>query len=152
MLTDFGVSHASRMSKGLLHQGQIAIGLGTHGFRAPEQADQAIHSFNPVRSLAQAPTRGSRSSRPEQPLAQLSPQVWRLAPELPLVTAQVTTRVMAQESALDPASGQLAQARPEWAPARASKMTVQAVLPAYSTAQSQRFPSIAGLQVWWAPQ
>jgi serine/threonine protein kinase len=46
VLTDFGVSHASRMSKGLLHQGQIAIGLGTHGYRAPEQADQAIHSFD----------------------------------------------------------------------------------------------------------
>ncbi len=46
VLTDFGVSHASRMSKGLLHQGQIAIGLGTHGFRAPEQASQEIHSFD----------------------------------------------------------------------------------------------------------
>jgi serine/threonine protein kinase len=31
VLTDFGVSHSSRMSKGLLHQGQIAVGLGTHG-------------------------------------------------------------------------------------------------------------------------
>ena len=46
VLTDFGVSHASRMSKGLLHQGQIAIGLGTHGYRAPEQASQKIHSFD----------------------------------------------------------------------------------------------------------
>jgi serine/threonine protein kinase len=46
VLTDFGVSHASRMSKGLLHQGQIAVGLGTHGFRAPEQASQDIRSFD----------------------------------------------------------------------------------------------------------
>jgi hypothetical protein len=34
------------MSKGLLHQGQIAIGLGTHGYRAPEQTSQSIHSFD----------------------------------------------------------------------------------------------------------
>jgi serine/threonine protein kinase len=46
MLTDFGVSHASRMSKGLLHQGQIAIGLGTHGYRAPEQDSVTIQSFD----------------------------------------------------------------------------------------------------------
>lgn len=46
VLSDFGVSHASRMSKGLLHQGQIPIGLGTRGYRAPEQADQKIHSFD----------------------------------------------------------------------------------------------------------
>jgi len=46
VLTDFGVSHASRMSKGLLHQGQIAIGLGTHGYRAPEQDSATVHSFD----------------------------------------------------------------------------------------------------------
>jgi CRP-like cAMP-binding protein len=34
------------MSRGLLHQGQIPIGLGTHGFRAPEQAHLAIQSFD----------------------------------------------------------------------------------------------------------
>jgi hypothetical protein len=46
VLTDFGVSHASRMSRGLLHQGQLAIGLGTHGYRAPEQASGSIRSFD----------------------------------------------------------------------------------------------------------
>jgi serine/threonine protein kinase len=46
VLTDFGVSHSSRMSKGLLHQGQIAVGLGTHGYRAPEQANLTIQSFD----------------------------------------------------------------------------------------------------------
>jgi serine/threonine protein kinase len=45
-LTDFGVSHSSRMSRGLLHQGQIPIALGTHGFRAPEQASMEIQSFD----------------------------------------------------------------------------------------------------------
>ncbi len=46
VLTDFGVSHSSRMSKGLLHQGQIPIGLGTHGYRAPEQDSVTIQSFD----------------------------------------------------------------------------------------------------------
>ncbi len=46
VLTDFGVSHSSRMSKGLLHQGQIAVGLGTHGYRAPEQDSFTIQSFD----------------------------------------------------------------------------------------------------------
>jgi serine/threonine protein kinase len=46
VLADFGVSHASRMSKGLLHQGQLAVGLGTHGYRAPEQDSATIHSFD----------------------------------------------------------------------------------------------------------
>jgi serine/threonine protein kinase len=46
VLTDFGVSHSSRMSKGLLHQGQIAVGLGTHGYRAPEQDSVTIQSFD----------------------------------------------------------------------------------------------------------
>jgi serine/threonine protein kinase len=46
VLTDFGVSHSSRMSKGLLHQGQIAVGLGTHGYRAPEQDSCTIQSFD----------------------------------------------------------------------------------------------------------
>ena len=46
VLTDFGVSHASRMSRGLLHQGQLAIGLGTHGYRAPEQDSATIRSFD----------------------------------------------------------------------------------------------------------
>ena len=45
-LTDFGTSHSSRMSKGLLHQGQIAVGLGTHGYRAPEQDSVTIQSFD----------------------------------------------------------------------------------------------------------
>ena len=46
VLTDFGVSHSSRMSKGLLHQGQIPIGLGTHGYRAPEQDSCRIQNFD----------------------------------------------------------------------------------------------------------
>ncbi len=46
VLTDFGVSHSSRMSKGLLHQGQLSIGLGTHGFRAPEQATAKVQNFD----------------------------------------------------------------------------------------------------------
>ncbi len=46
VLTDFGVSHSSRMSKKLLHQGQLSIGLGTHGYRAPEQATGAVQSFD----------------------------------------------------------------------------------------------------------
>ncbi|MEM9177956.1 MAG: serine/threonine-protein kinase, partial [Myxococcota bacterium] len=46
VLTDFGVSHSSRMSKGLLHQGRLSIGLGTHGFRAPEQATAKVQNFD----------------------------------------------------------------------------------------------------------
>jgi serine/threonine protein kinase len=46
VLTDFGVSHSSRMSKGLLHQGQLSIGLGTHGFRAPEQSTATVQNFD----------------------------------------------------------------------------------------------------------
>ncbi|MBW2294618.1 MAG: protein kinase [Deltaproteobacteria bacterium] len=46
VLTDFGVAHTSRMSKGLLLQGQIPIGLGTHGYRAPEQANQKTRAFD----------------------------------------------------------------------------------------------------------
>ena len=46
VLTDFGVSHSSRMSRGLLHQGQLSIGLGTHGDRAPEQASAKVQSFD----------------------------------------------------------------------------------------------------------
>ena len=46
VLTDFGVSHSSRMSKGLLHQGQIPVGLGTHGYRAPEQDSCKIQNFD----------------------------------------------------------------------------------------------------------
>lgn len=46
VLTDFGVSHSSRMSKGLLHQGRIAVGLGTHGYRAPEQDSCTIQNFD----------------------------------------------------------------------------------------------------------
>ncbi len=45
-LTDFGVAHTSLMSKGLLIQGQIPIGLGTHGYRAPEQADPSTRAFD----------------------------------------------------------------------------------------------------------
>lgn len=46
VLTDFGVSHASRMSQGLLSQGGISVGLGTHGYRAPEQDNCEVHSFD----------------------------------------------------------------------------------------------------------
>lgn len=46
VLTDFGVAHTSLMSKGLLLQGQIPIGLGTHGYRAPEQADPTTRAFD----------------------------------------------------------------------------------------------------------
>lgn len=46
VLTDFGVSHSSRMSKGLLHQGRLSIGLGTHGYRAPEQATAKVQNFD----------------------------------------------------------------------------------------------------------
>ena len=46
VLTDFGISHSSRMSRGLLHQGQLSIGLGTHGYRAPEQASAKVQSFD----------------------------------------------------------------------------------------------------------
>ena len=46
VLTDFGVAQAPRMSKGMLQQGQLLVGLGTHGYRAPEQADQALGSFD----------------------------------------------------------------------------------------------------------
>ncbi|MFP6639749.1 MAG: protein kinase, partial [Myxococcota bacterium] len=46
VLTDFGVSHSSRMSRGLLNQGRIAVGLGTHGYRAPEQDSCEVQSFD----------------------------------------------------------------------------------------------------------
>jgi serine/threonine protein kinase len=46
VLTDFGVAHASRMTKGLLHHGQLLVGLGTHGYRAPEQAERTYGSFD----------------------------------------------------------------------------------------------------------
>jgi hypothetical protein len=46
VLADFGVSHASRMTKGLLHHGQVLVGLGTHGYRAPEQAHKSYASFD----------------------------------------------------------------------------------------------------------
>jgi len=46
VLTDFGVSQSARMSKGLLHQGGVAVGLGTHGYRAPEQASLALSDFD----------------------------------------------------------------------------------------------------------
>ena len=46
VLTDFGVSHSSRMSQGLLNQGGIPVGLGTHGYRAPEQDSRRVHSFD----------------------------------------------------------------------------------------------------------
>jgi len=46
VLTDFGVAQAPRMSRGMLHQGQMLVGLGTHGYRAPEQADHALGSFD----------------------------------------------------------------------------------------------------------
>ena len=34
------------MSRGLLHQGHLSIGLGTHGYRAPEQASAKVQSFD----------------------------------------------------------------------------------------------------------
>jgi hypothetical protein len=34
------------MSRGLLQQGQLLVGLGTHGYQAPEQADQSLGSFD----------------------------------------------------------------------------------------------------------
>jgi serine/threonine protein kinase len=46
VLTDFGVAQAPRMSRGLLQQGHLLIGLGTHGYRAPEQADHSLGSFD----------------------------------------------------------------------------------------------------------
>ena len=46
VLTDFGVSQAARMSKGLLHQGKVAVGLGTHGYRAPEQDKLSLKDFD----------------------------------------------------------------------------------------------------------
>ena len=46
VLTDFGVAHASRMTKGMLHHGQLLVGLGTHGYRAPEQAERTYGSFD----------------------------------------------------------------------------------------------------------
>ena len=46
VLTDFGVAQAPRMSRGLLQQGHLLVGLGTHGYRAPEQADHSLGSFD----------------------------------------------------------------------------------------------------------
>lgn len=46
VLSDFGVSQAARMSKGLLHQGKVAVGLGTHGYRAPEQDKFSLKDFD----------------------------------------------------------------------------------------------------------
>ena len=46
VLSDFGVSQAARMSKGLLNQGNVPLGLGTHGYRAPEQANLSISDFD----------------------------------------------------------------------------------------------------------
>ena len=46
VLSDFGVSQAARMSKGLLHQGKVAVGLGTHGYRAPEQDRFSLKDFD----------------------------------------------------------------------------------------------------------
>ncbi len=46
VLTDFGVAQAARMSKGLMHQGRLAISMGTHGYRAPEQGCATLQSFD----------------------------------------------------------------------------------------------------------
>jgi len=46
VLTDFGVAQAPRMSKGMMQQAQLLVGIGTHGYRAPEQADHALGSFD----------------------------------------------------------------------------------------------------------
>jgi serine/threonine protein kinase len=34
------------MTRGLLQQGQLLVGLGTHGYRAPEQADHSLGAFD----------------------------------------------------------------------------------------------------------
>lgn len=46
VLTDFGVAQAPRMTRGLLQQGRLLVGLGTHGYRAPEQADLSLGAFD----------------------------------------------------------------------------------------------------------
>ncbi len=46
VLTDFGVSQGSRVSQGLMSQGRLAYGLGTHGYRAPEQHNAEVESFD----------------------------------------------------------------------------------------------------------
>lgn len=46
VLTDFGVSQGSRVSQGLMSQGRFAYGLGTHGYRAPEQHNAEVESFD----------------------------------------------------------------------------------------------------------
>lgn len=46
VLTDFGVAQAPRMTRGQLQQGHLLVGLGTHGYRAPEQADHSLGSFD----------------------------------------------------------------------------------------------------------
>jgi serine/threonine protein kinase len=46
VLTDFGVAQAPRMTRGLLQQGHLLVGLGTHGYRAPEQADHSLGAFD----------------------------------------------------------------------------------------------------------
>ena len=46
VLTDFGIAQAPRMTRGMLQQGQLLVGLGTHGYRAPEQADHSLGSFD----------------------------------------------------------------------------------------------------------
>lgn len=46
VLTDFGIAQAPRMTRGMLQQGQLLVGLGTHGYRAPEQADLSLGAFD----------------------------------------------------------------------------------------------------------
>ena len=46
VLTDFGVSHMSRMSRGLMHQGHLSMGIGTQGYRAPEQESGRVQAFD----------------------------------------------------------------------------------------------------------
>ena len=43
VLTDFGVAQAPRMSMGMLQQGQLLIGLGTHGYRAVSYTHLRAH-------------------------------------------------------------------------------------------------------------
>ena len=43
VLADFGISQGARMSKGLLSRGGMQVGLGTPGYRTPEQHRRSTH-------------------------------------------------------------------------------------------------------------
>ena len=46
VLTDFGVAQAARMSPGQMRLGQLLMGGGTHGYRAPEQTRGSPATFD----------------------------------------------------------------------------------------------------------